>query len=223
MTKVLLFLFYSIPVWMLLYTLINREFRKYFLPLKIFCSFCFVGVSLLCALWSNGMEEYLYVFPAFFMCFMGDVFLGIFNTKKRKKYFIIGSLFFLTGHIFFISSCCKLIPLTYYDVIFPICFTIAIFLYIRKKKMHVGRLKPIIYIYSFIISLFASHSTLLWMNLKSPRTACLFLGALLFLISDVLILPLYFHRNHRWCIHGFNIATYYYGIFFLALSILYIT
>ncbi|WP_081428538.1 lysoplasmalogenase family protein [Lachnoclostridium phytofermentans] len=47
------------------------------------------------------------------------------------------------------------------------------------------------------------------------------IGATLFLISDAYILFLYFYNKKYEVVHIINLATYYYGMFFIALSLLY--
>ena len=222
MTELLLLLIYSVPIAALLYTLINKKYRRHFLVLKIICSTCFLILSFLFAFKGSSMEYYIYFFPAFFMCFLGDVFLGLFNQSKKKHYFIIGTLFFLTGHIFFITACSKIKSLDKYDFIFPIVIILLFPFFIKKKRLTIGKLKPFVYIYAFFISFLFSKCVLMFWNTGTRQTALLAIGSLLFLISDTLILFLYFHRNHRWSTHGIKLATYYYGMFFLALSLLYI-
>ena len=54
----------------------------------------------------------------------------------------------------------------------------------------------------------------------APRSNLLVLaGAALFWISDLLILFLYFYRTSHPAIHAANLATYYYGMFLVAVSL----
>lgn len=221
MRELILLLIYSIPVGFLLYTLINKKYRKNFLCFKIVCSSCFLVISFLCAIGGSGLVNYLYVFPAFFMCFAGDILLGFFNLNKRKKFFILGLLFFLTGHIFFLTFYCRIVQLHVVDVIFPICAVLVLPFFIHKRKMVIGKLKPFVFIYAFFVSFLFSKSMLLFLKLHTLQTGLLACGSFLFMISDLLILFLYFYRNRRWITHGLNLATYYYGMFLLALSLLY--
>ncbi len=55
----------------------------------------------------------------------------------------------------------------------------------------------------------------------SIQNLLLSIGATLFLISDTFILFLYFYEKKYKAVHVINLATYYYGMFFIGLSLLY--
>lgn len=207
---------------MLLYTLINKRYRKYFLYLKIICSFCFLCLSFFCAFKGNNLLFFKYIFPAFFLCFLGDIILGIFNKSKRKRYFLSGSILFLAGHIVFLTAFYRLQVFSIYEIFFPITVVIFTAFLVKKKKMQLGKILPFAYIYAFFVAMLFSKSTHMFIEMKSLSTLLLNVGSFLFMISDLLILFLYFYRKRRWETHGFNIATYYYGIFLMVLSLYYL-
>ena len=207
---------------MLLYTLINKRYRKYFLYLKIICSFCFLCLSFFCAFKGNNLLFFKYIFPAFFLCFLGDIILGIFNKSKRKRYFLSGSILFLAGHIVFLTAFYRLQVFSIYEIFFPITVVIFTAFLVKKKKMQLGKILPFAYIYAFFVAMLFSKSTHMFIEIKSLSTLLLNVGSFLFMISDLLILFLYFYRKRRWATHGFNIATYYYGIFLMVLSLYYL-
>ena len=221
MTETTLFLLYSIPLGILLFTLINIKYRKYFFFQKVLCSLCFLILSCFCAIKGNNLNYYQYTFPAFFMCFIGDIFLGLFNGKKRKIYFLTGTLAFLTAHIFFIIGFCSIQSFYVYDLLFPMIAVSTIAILIKKRSMTMGKLKPFVYLYAFFVSTLFWKSIHIFLTVARLQTVCLLIGSFLFMISDLLILFLYFYKKRRWSVHGLNIATYYYGVFFLALSLLY--
>ena len=110
---------------------------------------------------------------------------------------IVLTLFFLTGHIFFITACSKIKSLDKYDFIFPIVIILLFPFFIKKKRLTIGKLKPFVYIYAFFISFLFSKCVLMFWNTGTRQTALLAIGSLLFLISDTLILFLYFPRQQK--------------------------
>ena len=50
-------------------------------------------------------------------------------------------------------------------------------------------------------------------------TVLVLTGAALFWVSDLLILFLYFYRTSHPAVHAANLATYYYGMFLVAISL----
>ena len=220
--EAVIFIIYSIPLGMLLYTLINNRYRNYFLYLKTICSFCFLCLSFYCAYKGNNLLFYKYIFPAFFFCFLGDIIFGIFNKSKRKRYFLLGTIIFLIGHIVFLAAFYRLQSFSIYELFFPIVAVSLIAFLVKKKKMQLGKLLPFAYIYGFFVAMLFSKSTYMFIEMKSLSMLLLNMGSFLFMISDLLILFLYFYRKRRWATHGFNIVTYYYGIFLMVLSLQYL-
>lgn len=218
------FVLYMIPVCALLYVLIYEPMRKYYVPVKTIASLSFIGLAVYYTFQSGNQEMLFRMLPGFILCFCGDEFLGFYNRIKNKKLFLAGIATFLTGHICFIGSLLSIQKLSLADMIFPIgAIGIAMFT-VQKKKMTLGKLKPYVYVYTFFVALLFSKSVHIFIDYQGLITfnqaLCLALGAALFLISDFLILFLYFYDKRPWSTHGWNLVTYYLGMFFLAASLL---
>lgn len=221
MRALILLFVYSIPIFFLLYVLIDKRFRRHYIWVKTVSSAAFVAAAVYCAYVGNHMSFFISMLPGFLLCLCGDVVMGLYNRIQNRKFFLTGVFAFLAGHIFFVASFCLLQSLSVFDFVFPI---IAIFITIqitKQRNMILGRLKPYAYVYSFFVALLFSKSIHLVIEVCSVQRILLAAGATLFMISDILILYLYFYKHRAWCIHGLNIATYYYGVFLLSISLLY--
>lgn len=212
---------YSIPLALLLCTLIVKKYRKYYLPQKAITSLCFLGLATFAAVISENWLTYCYMLPGFLLCIFGDILLGMYNKKRNKKVFLTGVFVFLLGHIFFISSTFLLQTIKLTDFIFPFFGVLLVVYMANHTELALGRLRPYTYLYAFFVSLLFSKTIRAMLTMQTLQTICLGIGGTLFLISDFLILFLYFYKKHRWSTHGWNIVTYYYAMFCLAFSILY--
>lgn len=236
----LLFVLYTIPFSFLMLTR-NPKYRKYYVLAKTINSVAFITVSIYCAYNGANIGTLVHFLPALLLCLIGDVVLGFYNIArerniKRNKishgetstngtakptFFIMGLLSFAFGHACFIYAFSKIQSLTWVDLVFPV---LAIFITIGLTKldgMNTGKLTVLIAAYSFMVAMLFSKGMHLVLVQYSVQNLLLCIGATLFLISDTFILFLYFYNKKYEVVHIINLATYYYGMFFIALSLLY--
>lgn len=204
----------------LLTTLIYKPARNYFVFAKIAASTAFLGIAVLFWQKSGKNAWFFHILPGFLLCFLGDVCLGIYNVRRKKTFFLAGLFLFLLGHLSFLAALVTLQPLGILDVVVPMLAVLGTMGITIRKQLLLGKMKPYVYLYSFFVAMFFVKSMHIFGRMPQKMTACLALGSCLFLISDFLILFLYFAKRRPWSTHGWNLATYYYGMFFLALSIL---
>ncbi|WP_312370654.1 lysoplasmalogenase family protein [Lachnoclostridium sp.] len=229
-----LFVLYSILFTFLMLATISLKYKKYYVIVKTINSIGFLAVSIFCAYYGANIRTLIYLLPALLLCFIGDVVLGFYNatierdvketnTKVTGKpsLFIMGLLTFAFGHVCFIYAFSIMQKVTWVDMIFPI---LAIFITIgltRLDKMNTGKLTKLIVAYSFMVAMLFSKGMHLVLSQFSIQNLLLSIGATLFLISDTFILFLYFYEKKYKAVHVINLATYYYGMFFIGLSLLY--
>ncbi len=221
MREAILFLLYSVPVALLLFVLIRKTYRKYYIPCKMICSAAYLALGFYCAYQGSHVRFFYCMLPGYILCFCGDAFLGIYNRSSNKKFLMTGLFSFLFGHVVFVTSFWVLQELSLFDFAFPVVFVLITVWITNQKSMFLGKLKPYVYLYSFFVSMMFGKSVLLVLEVISMQRVLLACGATLFLISDYMILFLYFYKHRAWCVHGINVTTYYYGMFLLALSLLY--
>lgn len=239
--SLLLFVLYAIPFTFLMLSTSRPKHKKYYIPAKTINSIAFMGVSIFCAYFGKNITTLVYLLPALLLCLTGDVILGFYNAVNEKAIegngvshgdtsanvtpkptlFIMGLLSFAFGHGCFIYAFSKMQRLTLIDFVFPI---LAIFITIgltRLDGMNTGNLTILIAAYSFMVAMLFSKGILLVLAQFTVQNLLLSIGATLFLISDTLILFLYFYNKKYMAVHVINLTTYYYGMFFIGLSLLY--
>jgi uncharacterized membrane protein YhhN len=156
---------------------------------------------------------------------IGDLFLEVqyFYKSQKTKQIKYGMIIFGLGHIFYLIAMDELVSFTYWAVITGLIMTLIIILSSKKMQFDFGKLKYFSYGYSFIIFTMVGQSVFQAINLNFNIFSLLFMiGALLFGISDLLLAPIYFKKDSSKVFVVANLATYYGGQAFIALSIYYL-
>nr|WP_308742974.1 lysoplasmalogenase family protein [uncultured Anaerocolumna sp.] len=239
--SLLLFLLYTIPFMFLMWTISNPKYKRYYVLAKTVNSITFIAAAIYCAYYGANIEILDSLLPALLLCLVGDIILGFYNAvcdktvkgnelsyvetntnfTAKAAIFILGLLSFAFGHGCFIYAFSKMQRLTWIDFVFPV---VAIFITIGLTKldgMNTGRFTVLIAAYSFMVAMLFSKGIHILLSQFNALNLLLSAGATLFLISDGFILFLYFYEKKAKAIHIINLATYYYGMFFIALSMLY--
>ena len=204
----------------LIYTLLNRKYRRFYVPAKMINSAVFVINLCVLTRISGSSTAFAYLMPGFLLCFAGDLFMGLHNRQVKKQYLLLGTFLFLLGHICFISYLYTLSDFTPYDLILPILGVIGVSVLRRIPSCFLGKFAYAGMGYAIFVCTMAGKSIqVLWTH-PGAKGICLALGGIFFLTSDVLIAPLYFKKKRAWAVHGLNIGTYYLAMFFIAVSVL---
>lgn len=210
---------YSLPVAGLLALVCRPAWKKYYIWGKTACSMAFLLVLAASGVRGGAADGFRLMLPAFLFCFAGDIFMGFYNRFRRKPQFLAGLCSFLAGHIAFVRALCARQPLRWQDICFPAAAVLLALFLTNGNYLHTGRLRPYIALYTFFVALFFAKGAGLLLAQPGADSLSVALGAALFFASDVSILFLYFSKNRGVGIHIFNLATYYYGMFFLACSL----
>ena len=195
---------------------------------KAVASVCFIAVAI-AAVNRNPAKLGFGSFMIFgFVCgLLGDVWLDLkwVYEKDKDAFLFAGFLFFLLGHIAFISAEYTLHAPTLKTIVFSLlgALLIAVIALIIEKpaNMVYGRFKTIVFCYTFVLSLtmttaiaflFASQFQPVWITMSA--------GSLLFLLSDLVLSGMYFSTGKN---TSFNIilnhGLYYAAQFTLACAI----
>ncbi len=201
-----------------------------------FIATAFFGIIKAIDTGNTGMTKYG-VIMMFGLVFgmLGDIYLDQkwVYPDDNKKYLYAGFITFLIGHIFYITAVFR--KLSEFVRLKPVHFIIAaaiavaidIFNLILEKptKQHYGSYKLIVTVYTFFVA----------GTLGATATAAIFtygtagfvpflifaIGAALFLLSDVILSPMYFGDGSKNTPANFilNHLTYYIGQYIFALTI----
>lgn len=213
---------YAVVLILFLNEVKKPDYKKNYIITKTVQSMAFLIVFFTSAGISHNIKSFWLMLPAFVCCFAGDVFLAFYNKFRKKKIFLTGLSAFLMGHLFFIRWLNRMQKFSVVDLLFPVAAVIAIGILTGTKNFHTGRLRPCILLYSFFIGYLFGKSAHIAVCMPDLYHMICAVGSFLFMISDISILFLYFYKSKDRRIHVFNLATYYIGIFFLAVSLLFL-
>lgn len=178
-----------------------------------------ISVIIILVFRPSGAWFYTLLAVALLFCALGDIGM---ETK-----FLAGVLFFLIAHLFLTTNFLWhsyllgifLHPLlasviSYVIMIFIIILAVR---FLDSSKPRLGPLKIPLIVYVLILFLTLSSSLMLWLTTGTPLGFVPFIGAIIFVISDLLIGVRLFHRHFNKA--EFTIfSSYYFAIFLLTLS-----
>ena len=196
--------------------------RRYYLWAKVLNSTAFMVIFFLSVYISGDVYSFWLMLPAFFCCFVGDIFMAMYHRQRKRLNFLLGLFLFLAGHLCFIRWLCSIQKITVADLLIPVLGVLIAWKLMARKDIHTGRLKPFILLYTFFVALFFVKGQHLAICHPMASYIMVAIGSALFLASDISILFLYFQKRKGPAVHIFNLATYYYAMFLLASHLLFL-
>jgi uncharacterized membrane protein YhhN len=183
------------------------------LPLIAFVLFClidFIGIylekqiminfakpmlmiSLFWYYYSNTKTMNKHFVLGLFFSFLGDVLL----IGSGEIYFILGLLFFLIAHVFYIIMLLKILQKTRLKnfIIAGIPFLLLFLVLINVLYDGLGTMKIPVIVYAMTISFFGVVSLLLYIQTQTKISLLLLFGVLIFIASDtILALNLFYEK-----------------------------
>ncbi|MGN0554801.1 MAG: lysoplasmalogenase family protein [Candidatus Fimenecus sp.] len=197
---------------------------------KAVASLCFIATAI-----AATNENRLFLDFGSFMTFglvfglLGDVWLDLkwIYLQDKDSYLYSGFIFFLLGHVCFVTAVFKVGPYTPSSLIvaFAAALVIAFVAILMEKplKMHYGKFKWIVFLYSFMLALTMTMAmTLAVITGFEKMWTVMSVGGLLFLLSDLVLSGMYFGEGKN---TSFNIVLnhtlYYAAQFIMAATILF--
>ena len=197
---------------------------------KAVASLCFIATAI-----AATNENRLFLDFGSFMTFglvfglLGDVWLDLkwIYLQDKDSYLYSGFIFFLLGHVCFVTAVFKVGPYTPSSLIvaFAAALVIAFVAILMEKplKMHYGKFKWIVFLYSFMLALTMTMAmTLAVITGFDKMWTVMSVGGLLFLLSDLVLSGMYFGEGKN---TSFNIVLnhtlYYAAQFIMAATILF--
>lgn len=172
---------------------------------------------------------------ALILCAFGDIALGVANQARRKSEgegkekvgtagirkapFLAGAAAFLLAHLVFCVLYFHIAPFHPLVLVLPVACVILIYSFEHFGLIRTGKMKPLVFIYPFVVGMMASSALATAIAAgPSPYGALTVAGSILFLISDAILVFLYFGVKKHVAFRISNLLTYYLGVFLLALS-----
>lgn len=155
--------------------------------------------------------------------FIGDICLMMPDPKGTKRFFKIGLISFLLGHLFYIIALILIIDFSrfkWWSILLSIPYIIiGVYVYPRLIK-YTGKMKIPVTIYLIVIILMGISTPLLWGNNEPIAVILLMVGALVFIISDTINAFNKFAKEIPYE-RLYTMTTYLLGQFLLVLGFLY--
>ncbi len=201
-----------------------QESKKRFVPavvLKGLASVCFVILGFLL---SGGSPAAKLITAGLLLGCIADVLLNLRMVfpKKGQLIFLVGIVVFLSGHILYLIAILKGAAHWWICVIIGVILTALlmtwIFARITAKKAF--KIFGIVYIGAIMLLNCLAIGNLIVS--PSAFTAVFAAGAVLFLLSDIVLILNTFGKETRQSLRVMNISLYYLGQLLIALSLLYL-
>ncbi len=167
------------------------DYKKNYKKALILKSCAILSIAFLSYLCFNINSNYSKLY--FISIFLGIVFgfagdfllaLGKIYISKNKICFLGGLSSFLVGHIFYIKAFTIINNINKYDFIFATIYLLIAYYISKKSKLNFRDLQISVSIYALVISFMLGKATsILFLNNKFLNIV-VFIGALLFVISD---------------------------------------
>lgn len=202
----------------LLYTLINRESRKYYVVAKMLSSTVFMVELIWMCKTYNNQEALKLLLPPFCLCFIGDLLLGLHKKIIKKGLLIGGAGAFAIAHGGFVFYLMKEVPFHWWDLLIATFGIIFVLIMAKTKQYDFGSFTPIAAVYGFLLCGMAGKAISNFVIKMNLSNFFFMFGAVMFVTSDLLIMVLYFRKKRAWTVHGWNLATYYLAMYLIAIS-----
>ena len=201
-----------------------QESKKRYVPavvLKGLASACFVILGFLL---SGGSPAAKLITAGLLLGCIADVLLNLRMVfpKKGQLIFLVGIIVFLSGHILYLIAILKGAAPWWICLIIGVILTVLlmkwIFARITAKKAF--KIFGIVYIGAIMLLNCLAIGNLIVS--PSAFTAVFAAGAVLFLLSDIVLILNTFGKETRQGLRVMNISLYYLGQLLIALSLLYL-
>lgn len=163
-----------------------------------------------------------FIFIGLVFGLLGDFFLALKKIYKHKEImFLIGLIAFLIGHVFYIIAFDLINPINIFDFIFASIYLLVAYCVYKKSNLNFGKLKYGVILYASIISFMMGKATsVLLFASGSIVSYIVFMGALLFVLSDSVLAFSVFSKNKNKKLSLYCHLLYFPAQIILALSIL---
>ncbi len=197
------------------------ESRKKYVPavvLKGLASLCFVVLGILC---SPGTAMAKRIVWGLIVGCVADVLLNLrlVFPKKGQPIFLVGILVFLAGHIVYLAAVWPLASKPLVCVLAGIVLTALLMVWIFQRITAKPAFKIFGVVYIGAIMLLNCVSVGNLIASPSPFTGVFALGAVLFLVSDIVLILNTFGKEFRQSLRNTNIGLYYAGQILIAISL----
>lgn len=225
MTYSLLFLMCVYLICLLYFT--YNPYKNYRGIFKTITSLLFIFICISGYVENNtNFTYFIFILLGLIFSLFGDVFL--ISARKNKntmsKNFIYGLLSFSFAHMFFSIGFISIGGFNIYTLIFTILLSVISLFFLKSINIldFKGMFKYVVF-YAIVISFMFSQSLNLYFTNKSNLGILIVtIGALLFVVSDLILAFNYFYKKPPKFLGALNLLVYYLAQILISLSVLYV-
>ena len=200
------------------------ESQKKYVPaviLKGLASLCFVTLGILC---SKGTETARLIVTGLIIGCIADVLLNLrlVFPKKGQLIFLVGIVVFLAGHIVYLAAVLPRCPNKLLCLGIGAVLTALLMVWIFKQITAKPAFKIFGVVYLGAIMMLNCVAVANLLAAPSAFTGLFAAGAVLFLVSDIVLILNTFGGTFRQSLRNTNIGLYYAGQLLIALSLLWL-
>ena len=186
--------------------------------LKGLASLCFVAIGAFCSPWNHVATL---IVAGLIIGSTADVLLNLRMVfeEKGQPIFLVGILVFLTGHILYLAAVFPLCPYKAACVIIGIIMTALLMVWIFRRVTAKPAFKIFGVVYIGAIMLLNCVAIGNVIASPSPFNIMFAVGAVFFLVSDIVLILNTFGSEFRQSLRNTNIGLYYIGQILIALSL----
>lgn len=222
----LLLLFMFISLTFLLY-FTYKPYKNYRGISKTITSILFVFIAISGYIENNtNFAYFIFILLGLIFSLFGDVFLIYAKESEytMSKNFIYGLLSFSFAHIFFSVGFISISDFSIYTIIFTLILSSISLLFLKSiKGLDFKGMFNYVAFYAIVISfMFAQSLNLYLSNSFSFDILIVTIGALLFVLSDLILAFDYFYKNPPKILGALNLLVYYSAQALIALSVFHV-
>lgn len=200
---------------------LKKESEEKYVPavvLKGLASLCFVGIGLIC---SPGTHVAKLIVAGLVIGCVADVLLNLrmVFAEKGQPIFLVGILVFLTGHIMYLAAVLPLCKSKAVCIVAGIVLTALLMIWIFKRITAKPAFKIFGVVYIGAIMLLNCVAIGNLIADPSAFNGVFAAGAVLFLVSDIVLILNTFGSDFKQSLRNTNISLYYIGQILIALSL----
>ena len=186
--------------------------------LKGLASLCFVIIGFMC---NPGNHVSNLIVAGLVIGCVADVMLNLRMVFKEKGQliFLVGILVFLTGHIMYLAAVLPLCPYKPACIIIGLVLTALLMVWIFQRITAKPAFKIFGVVYIGAIMLLNCVAIGNVIAAQSPFNLVFAIGAVLFLVSDIVLILNTFGSEFRQSLRNTNISLYYAGQLLIAFSL----
>jgi len=186
--------------------------------LKGLASLCFVAIGLMC---SPGNHVAGMIVAGLIIGSIADVLLNLRMVfeEKGQLIFLVGILVFLTGHIMYLAAVLPLCPYKLACIIIGLVLTALLMVWIFRRITAKPAFKIFGVVYIGAIMMLNCVAIGNMIASQSPFNIVFAIGAVLFLVSDIVLILNTFGSEFRQSLRNTNISLYYAGQLLIAFSL----